>query len=301
MTSRDFVATSILALLSMLSASVAAQEAKPQEGAGAPKPTEPAAEPRPPAGPSEPAPAPPPYVAPPSDDAAKSPAGDVALSPVPEEGGGGAPYKRRMVFEAALGYTAGGTIKHPELSTHSFSGEMLELAGGVELSPHWVLVVAFTTFQTKLERIGVTNQFQTGSGTLHGGFHPLASCMDCSTGGGLGGTVVKQPMHVHTVGPRLDYLPFGASGLFVGVTVGAAMMQDLSFRGGVAAAARAGFDWRPYAALGISVEAGAHGQVYSDSSAALPYAALQLTLLAEPPSTRVVRAPLASAGARVRE
>src|SRR5262249_37032710 len=127
MTSRDLVATSILAFLSTLSGSVAAQEAKPQEGPGAPKPAESAAQPPPdqaPAAPSEPAPAPPPYVAPPSD---------VALSPVAEEGGAGATYKRRMVFEAALGYTGGGTIKHPELSTHEFSGEMLEIAGGVEL------------------------------------------------------------------------------------------------------------------------------------------------------------------------
>jgi hypothetical protein len=286
MTSRAFAGTAILAFVSMVSGSAAAQENKPQEGSGAPRPTDPAAQPPPgqgatPATPSEPAPPPalpPPYVAPPSD---------VALSPVAEEASAGAPYKRRMVFEAALGYTAGGTIKHPELSTHNFSGEMLELAGGVELSPRWVLVIAFTTFQTKLERVGTTNQFQTVSGTLHGGFQPLAACMDCSTGGGLGGTLVKQPMHVHTVGPRLDFLPFGANSLFVGVTVGAAMMQDLSFRGGVAAAARAGFEWRPYTAMGISVEAGAHGQVYSDSSAALPYAALQLTLLAVPPSARV--------------
>jgi hypothetical protein len=91
-------------------------------------------------------------------------------------------------------------------------------------------------------------------------------------------------MHVHTLGPRLDYLPFGPDSLYVGVTAGAAMMQDLSFRGGFAVAARAGFEWRPYSALGISLEAGAHGQIYSDSNAALPYAALQLRLLAPLPN-----------------
>jgi hypothetical protein len=74
------------------------------------------------------------------------------------------------------------------------------------------------------------------------------------------------------------------------VTAGAAMMQDLSFRAGAAVAARAGFEWRPYTAMGLSLEAGAHAQVYSDSSAALPYAAVQLTLLAPPPSTTVTSA-----------
>jgi hypothetical protein len=179
----------------------------------------------------------------------------------------------------------GGAIKHPELSGKGFSGEMLELAGGVELSPKWQLVLAFTSFQTKLERIDGTNKFQSVSGTVHGGagYQPLAGCADCSTTGGQGGVVIKEPLHVHTLGPRLDYLPFGPESLYIGVTAGAAMMQDLSFRGGVAVAARAGFEWQPYKALGIGVEAGAHGQVYSDSSAALPYAALQLKLLAEPP------------------
>jgi hypothetical protein len=61
------------------------------------------------------------------------------------------------------------------------------------------------------------------------------------------------------------------------------MMQDLDFRAGFAGAARAGYEWRPYSVFGISVEAGAHGQVYSDASAVLPYASVQLTLLAEPP------------------
>src|SRR5437588_5241152 len=156
-------------------------------------------------------------------------------------------------------------IKHPELTTTSYSGEMLELAFGAEVAPRWQLLLAFSSFQSKIERVGNTNQFQTASGTLHAGYHPLVGCSDCSTTGGLGGLLVKQPLHVHTLGPRLDFLPFGSSGLYLGVTAGAAMIQDLSFRMGVGGAARAGFEWRPYAAMGISVEAGAHGQVYSDS------------------------------------
>jgi hypothetical protein len=219
-------------------------------------------------------PEPPPFVA--SDE--------VALNPVSEQPGG--PRRRQLVFLAGLGYTSGGSVKHPELSGTGFSGEMLELAGGVELNPKWHLTLSFTSFQTKLERVGRTNQFQGASGALRGGagFQPLVSCPDCMTSGGQGNIVVSQPLHVHTLGPRLDYFPFGTDSLFVGITAGAAIMQDLSYRGGFAAAARAGFEWRPYSALGLSLEAGAHGQLYSDSSAALPYAALQLRLLAPLPS-----------------
>jgi hypothetical protein len=211
---------------------------------------------------------------------------DVALNPVSEEPTTG-PARRRIVLFVGLGYTAGGAVKHPELLGTGFSGEMLELAGGVELNPKWHLTLSFTSFQTKLERVGNTNQFQGASGSLRGGsgFQPLVGCDDCIAAGGQGARLVKQPMHVHTVGPRLDYLPFGPDSLYVGVTAGAAVLQDLSFRGGFAVAARAGFEWRPYSALGVSLEAGAHGQLYSDSSAALPYAALQLRLLAVPPNT----------------
>jgi hypothetical protein len=207
--------------------------------------------------------------------------GDVALNPVSEEPPDGT-FKRKALFAAGLGYTSGGTIKHPELTGNGFSGEMLELAGGVELDPKWRVLVAFTSFQTKLERAGAANVFRSASGAFYGGagYRPLAGCNNCSDPGGLGGEVIQQPLHVHTLGPRVDYLPFGNDSLYLGVTAGAAMMQDVSFRGGFAIAARAGFEWRPYSALGLSIEAGAHGQVYSDSSAALPYAAVMLRLLA---------------------
>jgi hypothetical protein len=295
MTSRGFAGAAILTFLSTLCGTAAAQEAKPtpetkpQEGAPAPKaadPAAPAAQPMPAeatpppvqAEPPAPAPAAPPPVVPPPPTPT-----DLALVPVPEQP---APdvNKQRMIFSAGVGYTAGGSVKHPELTGTSYSGEMLELGGGVELSPKWRLMVAFTSFQTKLERVGTSGKFQRAA--LHGGagYQPLVGCSECSTSGGQGGLLVKQPLHVHTLGPRLDFLPFGNDSLFVGVTAGAAMMQDLSFRGGVALAARAGYEWRPYPVFGISLEAGAHGQVYSDSSAALPYAALSLRLLAVPPS-----------------
>jgi hypothetical protein len=102
--------------------------------------------------------------------------------------------------------------------------------------------------------------------------------------------MVKAPLHVHTVGPRLDFLPFGSSGPFVGVTAGVALMQDLAFRSGFGAAARIGYEYTPFDVMGVLLEAGAHGQVYSDSSATLPYVSLQLRFLADPSTHRA--APL---------
>jgi hypothetical protein len=283
MRSRALAGIAFFASLTSISVGALGQETKPAEPP-APPPAAPA-----PAAPTSPSPATPPPAAElpplPPEPPPFGVSNDVALNPVTEEPAVGAPYKRRLVFEASLGYTSGGSVKHPELADNGFSGEMLELAGGVELSPKWRLLLAFTSFQSKLERVGSSNMFRSASGTLRGGagYQPLAGCVDCTTAGGGGGVVDKQPLHLDTLGPRLDYLPFGADSVYLGVTAGAAMVQDLSFRGGVAVAARAGFEWRPYSSLGLSLEAGAHGQVYSDSSAVLPYAAVVMNLLAPPP------------------
>jgi len=274
-----------LALVTLLGGNALAQETRPPEGNTPPKPAEqpPADQSLPPAAPAQPAPPPPSGPSEPGMPPMPPP-GDV-MAPPPEQLPGARTPGKRWIFDVALGYTAGGSVKHPDMTGTNFAGEMLELGGGVELDPRWQLTLVFTSFQTTLERIGSTNKFQRTTDTLHGasGVHPLASCAEgCFVTGGNGGLLVKQPLHVHTLGPRLDFLPFGANGPFVGVTAGAAMMQDLSYRGGFAAAARIGYEYTPFDVMGISLEAGAHGHIYSDSNAALPYVALQLRLLADP-------------------
>jgi hypothetical protein len=269
---------STLLLVMLLGGNALAQETRPPEDT--PKPTEPAAQPPPdqsvpPASPPV-SPAP---LAPSEPEITPLPYTTATPEPLPRS-----PTGRRLIFDVGLGYTAGGSVKHPELTGTSFAGEMLELGGGVELDPRFQLLLVFTSFQTKLERIGSTNRFQRTDAVYAGsGVHPLASCViDCGSSAGTGGLLVKQPLHVHTLGPRLDFLPFGSNGPFVGVTAGAAMMQDLSFRGGFAAAARIGYEYTPFDVMGVLLEVGAHGQVYSDSNAALPYLSLQLRLLADP-------------------
>jgi hypothetical protein len=279
-----------LALVMLLGGNALAQETRPPEGPGAPKPAEPGAQPPPdqtipPAAPDQPvSPAP---LAPSEPTVTPLPVAP-APEPLPTSRTG-----RRLIFDVGLGYTTGGQVKHPELIGTTFAGEMLELGGGVELDPRFQLLLVFTSFQTKIERIGTSNRFQRTTDAVHAisGVHPLASCViDCGSSAGTGGLLVKAPLHVHTLGPRLDFLPFGSNGPFVGATAGAAIMQDLSFRGGFAVAARIGYEYTPFDIMGVLLEVGAHGQVYSDSSATLPYVSLQLRLLADPSMYRA--APL---------
>jgi hypothetical protein len=84
----------------------------------------------------------------------------------------------------------------------------------------------------------------------------------------------------------MDFLPLGSQGPYLGMTVAVAIIQDVATRVGGAVAARVGGEWRPFHSLGLGIEAGAHGQIYADSKAAIPYALARLTLLLEPENLR---------------
>jgi hypothetical protein len=185
---------------------------------------------------------------------------------------------RVLFFNAALGFTTGGSLKHPQIVGTHYSGEMLELAAGMELGTRFRLSGAFTVFETTVAR-APDGAFSTSSAVTVPRYTTFAGCDRCPVRESGGGTLVSLPLHVSTLGPRFDYLPFGASGPFVGVTAGAALIQDLKARAGFAGAARVGFEWRPLHTLSLSVEVGAHGHTYSDASAVLPYAALALSIL----------------------
>jgi len=80
----------------------------------------------------------------------------------------------------------------------------------------------------------------------------------------------------------MDFLPLGSQGPYLGLTAGVGIIQDVSTRVGADLAARIGGEWRPFHSLGVAVEAGAHGQLYDDSQATIPYAMARMSLLLEP-------------------
>jgi len=78
----------------------------------------------------------------------------------------------------------------------------------------------------------------------------------------------------------------GSQGPYLGLTAAVAVIQDVATRVGADLGARVGGEWRPFYSLGLAVEAGAHGQIYDDSKAAIPYAMARMTLLLEPSALR---------------
>jgi hypothetical protein len=71
-------------------------------------------------------------------------------------------------------------------------------------------------------------------------------------------------------------------GPYLGITTAVAITTGIDTRVGADLGARVGGEWRPFQEFSIGIEAGAHGQLYSDGNAAIPYAAARLNLLLDP-------------------
>jgi hypothetical protein len=186
-----------------------------------------------------------------------------------------------LVVTASFGY-AYGSVKYPGLNSTNLDGPFIEIAGGTELDKRLRLLLAFTSFETSMHRVGnetwEEGQFQAkvASG-LHSTAGPSEPYLTPA-----GGVDVQRTFHAHSLGPRLDFLPLGVQGPYLGITTAVAITTGIDTRVGADLGARVGGEWRPFQEFSIGIEAGAHGQLYSDGNAAIPYAAARLNLLHDP-------------------
>jgi hypothetical protein len=180
-----------------------------------------------------------------------------------------------------MGYTA---IKHPDLESKSLTGSFFELTAGTELDRRFRLSFAFTSFQTTIH-LAASGDWKEGNypvTTTRGVRSQAGPPEPGVTGGGAGGVEVQKTLHIHSIGPRLDFLPLGSQGPYIGVTTGLAVIQDIGLRAGGDLGLRIGGEWRPYQVFGVGLEAGAHGQIYTDSRTAIPYATARLQFYLDP-------------------
>jgi hypothetical protein len=85
------------------------------------------------------------------------------------------------------------------------------------------------------------------------------------------------PVHLHTLGGRVDLAPDPRDGVFVSGSAGMALTQgDIINRAGGAAALVGGYRLPFVPWLSGLVEAGAHGHIYADGSALLLLASVGL-------------------------
>jgi hypothetical protein len=197
-----------------------------------------------------------------------------------------------LLITAGFGYGYA-AIKHPDLESRSLSGSYIELTAGTELNHRFRLSFALTSFQTTIH---LTRSGGWAEGDLPirtaAGLRAQADPVDpTQSGAGQGGVEVRKTLHVHSLGPRLDFLPLGSQGPYIGLTTGLGVIQDIGLRAGGNVGLRVGGEWRPYHVFGLGIEAGAHGQLYTDSQVAIPYATARLQFYLDPEQLSSRRLP----------
>jgi hypothetical protein len=139
-----------------------------------------------------------------------------------------------------FGGVAGGAvawIDHAELSKEARPGNYLALQFGGALSRRFSLGGEFTVWQT---------------------------------------SVLGTPVHLHTIGPRVEFAPRPRTGLFVAATAGLALTEgELKARAGVGGALYGGYRWAMLPWMTLGFEAGGHAHAYENGAAAFPLVAIQ--------------------------
>jgi hypothetical protein len=187
-----------------------------------------------------------------------------------------------LLLTAGFGY-AYTAIDHPDLESKDLSGSIVEFTGGTELSHRFRLSFSLTSFQTTIHRTQSGHWAEGDYPTKTAGLSAKADPVEPTrTGNGEGGVEVQKTLHIHSFSPRVDFLPLGRQGPYIGLSTGLGVIQDIDTRVGVDAALRIGGEWRPYQIFGLGIEAGAHGQLYSDSKTATPYATARLQFYLDP-------------------
>lgn len=178
-----------------------------------------------------------------------------------------APPRERPFFVGATGGVAWASAEHPELLSSDFTAATLGLHAGYVLSPQFALGFELTTIEKTVAKDRPGGLFAPA-----GAVGPQAECNGCQEPI-PGGELMQVTAVWGTLGPRLEYTPFGGDGLFVGASGGVAFLMGLEGRTGLGGTARAGFRLRAAEVITFAVEGGVQGQTFADASVFMPFVA----------------------------
>lgn len=85
------------------------------------------------------------------------------------------------------------------------------------------------------------------------------------------------PVHLHTIGARADFAPWGPAGAFGRLTAGYSLTEgDLAERAGLGGALAGGYRWFATRWISLAPEAGVHAHLYENGNAVFPFLALSV-------------------------
>jgi hypothetical protein len=164
------------------------------------------------------------------------------------------------------------SVEHPQVAPDtSFTSALLGLHAGFHVTETLSLGLEFSSYEKYMRRPSPGALFSAASALT-----PQAGCLECTPVEASGADIVGISAAFSTLGPRVEFAPFGRDGLYVGAFGGVAFVQGIEGLVGAGGAARAGFRLRPVEVLTFAVEGGIQGQVFDGGSSLAPYAMLML-------------------------
>lgn len=163
--------------------------------------------------------------------------------------------------EIAVAVSGGGgvaTVNHSLLKA-TFPAALVALNASVNFGM-WTVGGELSAFGHQVSRPGATDSFAARAASGVG-------CNRCREPV-AGGAVLSTAATFGTLGPRVDFSPWGKNGPFVGASGGLAYVGGFSDQLGGWVAGRAGLRYRLFRALELSAEGGFQAQWYADGSSA---------------------------------
>jgi len=169
-----------------------------------------------------------------------------------------------------VGLSAGATyamVKHPLINSDGFAAVALGLHAGMNVTENWAIGVELLAFSH-----GMSRPESTASFTPTSFLSPQAGCDKCADRPPpVGGWIKATDATFSTIGPRIEFAPFGRDGLYLGLTTGLAMGLGVDTQYGFGGGGRLGYRYRWAHVIGLAVEGGVQAQHFSTGTNVFPY------------------------------
>jgi hypothetical protein len=162
------------------------------------------------------------------------------------------------------------TMRVPTVRPTSFTAATLGMHAGYNVTERLSVGFELQTAERYMSRDNGFDPFAPA-----GTSQPQVRCDNCPETPTTGGWLGKVTAVFGTLGPKVEFSPFGKDGLYVGASAGVAFLWGVDNIYGFGGSGRAGYRLRVADILGIALEAGAHAQSFGGGSyTMMPYGAL---------------------------
>lgn len=163
------------------------------------------------------------------------------------------PAKPRPFHVGLSGGVAYQTVRVSSVIPTQYMAATLGLHAGYSVNDKLMIGFELLSIEKDMGRAGPYSEFDPG-------LAPQAGCSDCQHP--VGGWVRDTTAIFGTLGPRVEFTPFGKDGLYIGATAGLAWLWGVDSTYGFGGAGRLGYRLRIVDVVGVALEAGAQAQTF---------------------------------------